>query len=361
MAKLLFILLSIANVCFYSSVDRLEKAKEKYSNSGFISYTETAYYPLPGVDIVDSVTTFYAIYSPQENDFDYRYRRGDTEQFYQNGVFTEIRHDEKSYYRYEDVLNQNQTLKSSLLKRYGPIALLKHDWTYIKDTIINGMLHSNYSFIESSWEHEGKKIVVEYHIYISPNYSLSQFERKNFVDSELTQTVTYKFNDYVFEAEKSNLEYSIPEKYSLKFFERVGILKPLEKGEQAPFFEGLTINDNKISLEEYIGNRTVILFSATSCGYSQIVTDHISQPDFELGNKIKLINFLGSDSKERTIKYFERYEVDYPIIADRKDIETKYGISGYPILYLLDEYGTITESLSGSSYIIEFLDNLKLK
>lgn len=75
-----------------------------------------------------------------------------------------------------------------------------------------------------------------------------------------------------------------------------------------------------------------------------------------------LINFLGSNSKERTIKYFERYnDLDYPIIADRKDVETDYGISGYPILYLVDEDGTIAKLLAGYSDIIPFLDNLRLK
>ncbi|UZR96331.1 peroxiredoxin family protein [Chondrinema litorale] len=135
----------------------------------------------------------------------------------------------------------------------------------------------------------------------------------------------------------------------------------MEKWTKAPFFDGKDINDKEISLKEHFGHNTILLFSDTNCGYSKKVTDHISQADFKLGNDTQLINFLGSNSKERTIKYFERYEVEYPIIADRKDIETDYGISGYPILYLVNEKGTITESLAGSADIIDFLDNLKLK
>ncbi len=339
----------------------LEKTKQKYRNAKFVSYTQTAYYPLPDVDIIDSNTVSYTIFNPANPDFEYFAKRGAIDEVYKNKVFTEVRHNEKAYYRYEDTVNQSGYLKSSLLKKYGPVSLLNHEWTYVNDTLMAGLLYADFSRIESNWVYEGKKIVVKHHIYIAPDYSIARFERKNYVENKLTQTVTYKFYNYVFKAKKTSLEFTTPVKYSLNYFERVKKLKPLEQGVKSPLFEGTDIRNIEISLSKYIGQKTLLLFSATNCGYSQMVTEHINQPDFILKDNILLINFFGSEPKERVIKYLERYKVKYPVIADRKDIETTYGIPGYPILYLVDENGILERSLGSSSDIIEFLNTLRKK
>ncbi|MCW3466960.1 TlpA family protein disulfide reductase [Chitinophaga nivalis] len=355
--------LLLLGLVFNSNSDNpgLEKTKQKYRNAKLISYTQTAYYPLPDVDLVDSNTVSYTIFNPANYDFEYFARRGSIDEAYQKKIFTEVRHNEKTYYRYEDTVNQSGYLKSSLLKKYGPVSLLTHEWTYVNDTLMAGVSYADYSRIESSWEYEGKKIVVKHHIYISPDYSIARFERKNYVEGKLTQIVIYKFYNYVFEAKASKTAFTTPEKYSLKYFERIKKLKPLEPGVKVPPFKGIDIRNSEIELSKFIGKKTLLLFSATNCGYSQLVTDHINQSDFILEGNIRLINFFGSDLKERVTKYLKRYKVNYPVITDRKDIETEYGISGYPILYMLDENGILSKSLSGSSDIIGFLDSQRKK
>lgn len=87
----------------------------------------------------------------------------------------------------------------------------------------------------------------------------------------------------------------------------------------------------------------------------------INDTIFKLSDDIKLINFYGSDSKENAIKVFKKHKQIYPIIANRTDIEKEYGISGYPILYLIDENGIIKATVDGADKILPFLKNLNMK
>ena len=143
----------------------------------------------------------------------------------------------------------------------------------------------------------------------------------------------------------------------MKYFERVENLQALKENTKAPNFQVIDIAGNRISLESLTG-RTLLLFSSTNCGYSKTVSDFITDENYKLDDEIKIINFYGSDSKENIIQYFKKQSKNYPIIANRKDIEKEYGISGYPVLYLVNENGIITKTIDGSDEILPFLKKL---
>lgn len=358
MTKLILTLFAFLNALFvFANNGKLEKAKEKYSKANSISYKQTAFYPNPETDEIKGFSVDYTLYNFRDNGYDFHSKSEHQEELYLKDIYTEINHDEKAYYQYENMLNQVEEMKSFRLYLYGPIALLKHNWNFVNDKILNEKKLSHYSFVESENKYENKTIKIEFHIYISADYSISQFERKSYVDNKLGQTVTYKFDDYIFSTKKHNFNYSLPDNYSLKYFERVENLQALSENTKAPNFEVIDIMGNKISLESLTG-RTLLLFSSTNCEYSKIVSDFINDKNFNLSNKIKLINFYGSDSKENIIQYSKKHSKNYPIIADRKDIEKEYGISGYPVLYLVNENGIITETVDGADNILPFLKKL---
>ncbi len=358
MTKLILTLFAFLNALFvFANNGKLEKAKEKYSKANSISYRQTAFYPNPDTDEVKSFSIYYTLYNFRDNGYDFHSKSEHQEELYQKDIYTKINHDEKAYYQYENMLNQVEEMKSFRLSLYGPIPLLKHNWNFVNDTILDKKKLSHYSFVESESKYESKIIKIEFHIYISADYSISRFERKSHIDNKLGQTVTYKFDDYNFSNKKSNFNYSLPENYSLKYFERVENLQTLRENTTAPNFEVFDIKGNKISLESLTG-RTLLLFSSTSCGYSRTISNFINDKNFKLSNEIKLINFYGSDSKENTIQYSKKHTKNYAIIPDRKDIEKEYGISGYPVLYLVNENGLITETVDGADEILPFLKKL---
>ncbi|WP_111672709.1 TlpA family protein disulfide reductase [Algoriphagus litoralis] len=341
--------------------DPLQKAREKFDNASSISFHQTGYYPIPDVDIVDSSMMSVVIFNPGNSEFQFIARRGNVDEVLQNGVFSEVRHAEKSYYRYESTENQKAYLESSILNKYSPHSLLKRDWEYLSDTVLENATHSHFSRMENSFEYEGKNIVATQHIFISSDDLITRFERRNRVDGVLTQTVTYTYKGYGFDQESFPPNVSNPERYALKYFERMDKLKALEVGAQVPVFSGLDTKGNEVSLGSLPKGQTLILFGSISCGYSQLVIDHISQSNFGLKKGVDMVTFLGSDTKENAVKYLERYPLAIPVIADRRDIETAYGVAGYPILYLVDQKGVVLESLAGSEGIIELLDSLTLE
>jgi hypothetical protein len=357
MTKLL--LFSLLHFIFYGSNDQLQKTREKYNKANSITYKETAFYPNPDTDEVSSWTTFYLIYYPEKSDFEFSSKSGNTEQFYKNEIFTEVRNDEKSYYRYEEKTNQKEALESSRLKQYGPVSLLSYDWKYVDDTTIGVQKLSHYSVIQDEREYDGKKIKVEFNIYISKDNIISQFERKSYVDNKLGQTITYKFDDYVFDDSKMEVDVAIPEKYALKYFERIETLKPLTINTKAPIFEGIDLCNNKISFKTFPKNKTLLLFSSTNCGASKSVTEFMNQSNLTFDKNIKLITFLESNSIETAKKYNQKYKTNYPVIANRKDIEIEYGIAGYPVMYLIDEKGIIEQTFDGSEEILSYLKKPK--
>ncbi|MBN7802618.1 redoxin domain-containing protein [Algoriphagus aestuariicola] len=323
-----------------------------------MSYHQTAYYPIPDADIVDSSKMFVVIFNPGLLDYQFLVSRMDVDEVYQDGIFSEVRHKEKAYYRYEKSENQKSYMESSLLNKYGPISLLQHEWKYLNDTALSNRQYGHFMRIEREWVYEEKQIVVEHHIFLSPDDLIARFERRNYVDGALTQTVTYRYDEYQFDQHTLSPRASSPELYSMKYFERVDKLKALEKGTSAPHFEGRGTNGEEIVFGKELSEQTLLLFGSISCGYSQMVIEHISQEQFKLKNGVALLTFLGSDTRERAVKYLEKFPLSNPVIVDRRDIETSYGIAGYPILHLIDQNGTITESLAGSSGIIELLDRL---
>ncbi|MBO6183826.1 MAG: redoxin domain-containing protein [Chryseobacterium sp.] len=354
--SIVFLLFSIYRL--YAQVPDIERAKRKYFQANVISYKTTAYYPIPETDATSVFSVLYTVYKPQNKDFEFYSKNETSEEFYKNNSYYEVNHSEKIIYEYENKDNQNEAISSSRLRQFGPTTLLKMKWSYIDDTQIDGKIHSHYSNIESINHYEGKEIKVEFHIYISGNFTISKFERKSFVDGKLGQTVTYLFSNYIFYDKTTNFKVLLPKNYALKYYERQDSLKPLAKNTEVPNFKAIDIAGKPVIFNSKKEKQTLLLFSSTHCGYSKIISDYILSPGFKLNSQTELINIFGSDSKANVKKYFVNTEMKFPVISERKDIEKQFGINGYPMLYLIDENGIITETLDGSSQILPFLKSL---
>ncbi|MCT4010891.1 hypothetical protein HZQ24_00850 [Elizabethkingia anophelis] len=359
MSKFITLSFALVSTAFvYANDIKLENTRQKYNKAAYISYKATAFYPNPDTDEITSFSVFYTIYNPKNMAFDFHSQNDDSEKIYKNGIYTEVKKSEKAYYRYENKQNQDEALRSSHLAQYGPVALLKHKWKYIDDISTDAKLESHYSFIEDEHEYNGKIVKTVFHLYIAPDNSVSKFERKSYVDNKLGQTVTYKYSNYTFSNKKESFKYFFPKDYSLKYFERIEQLKPLKENTGAPLFEAIDINGNKVYLNTFPTEKKLLLFSSTNCGASKVVTDYISQPDYVLNNNITLINIFGSDSVENVTKYFRNKQANNIIITNRKDIETEYGISGYPVLYIVNKEGIIAKVADGSDQVISLLKEL---
>lgn len=346
---------------FNAQIPDLEKARRKYFQANVISYTSTAEYPNPDTDEITVVKINYKVYKPQIDDFEFYSKKENIEEFYKNGNYFSVHHTEKTIYEYENKDNLKKDLINFNARLYNPTTLLKRQWHYIDDTQIAGNNQTHYSNVESISHYEGKEIKIEYHIYISRNFTLTKFERKSFVDGQLGQTVSYLFSNYQFSNKTTNFKVTLPQDYALKYYERQESEPLLAKNTEAPSFKAVDTDGKKINFSENSGKKTLLLFSSTNCGYSKLITDFITNPSFKLSSDIELINIFGSDSKIHINQYFLNKEVKSAVIPDRRDIEKQFNISSYPALYYVDENGIITESFDEASQILPFLKGLSLK
>lgn len=362
MKKSVFLFLNFFTfICISSQVPDLERAKRKFFQANVISYKTTAYYPNPDTEETKVFSIHYSVYKPQNKDFEFYSKDGTSEEFYKNNSYFNVNHAEKTIYEYEKKDNQDQAISSSRLRQFGPTTLLKKKWTFIDETLIDGKAHSHYAHLESLTHYEEKEIKVEFHLYISTQFTVSKFERKSFIDGKLGQTVTYLFSNYQFSNKTTNFKVALPQNYALKYYERQESLQPLVKNTEVSPFEAIDKDGNTVSFNKNSGKKTLLLFSSTNCGYSKVISDFIVNPSFKLNPEIEIINIFGSDTLASTKKYFVNKEVKFTVVPERKDLEKKFGINGYPILYFIDEKGIITETLDGSSEILSFLKTLTTK
>lgn len=357
----LSIFLALFTVLLHAQVSDLERTKRKYFQANVISYKTTAHYPNPETDEISVLNILYTIYKPQIKDFEFYSKNEMSEEFYKNGLYQRVSHSEKTVYEYEETDNQREAISSSTLRLYGPTTLLKKKWNFIDETIIDGKSHTHYSNIENISYFEGKEIKVEFHIYISENFTLTKFERKSFVDGKHGQTVTYLFSNYIFLDKTTNLKALLPKNYALKYFERQDSRHPLNKNTKAPSFEVFDLNNKSVYFKHKKEKQTLLLFSSTNCGYSHMISEYLLGSDFNLNPTIELLNIFGSDSKASVKRYFINKDVKFPVIADQIKLEKQFGINGYPVLFLINEDGFISETMDGSSEILPFLKSLNSK
>ena len=338
----------------------LEKAREKYKSHNAISYTATAHYPNPDTDEISTFSTFYILNNYNNKNLEFYSKSETVEEIYKNGNYTEIKNEEKSFYKFEKKQEEINSIQNSRLVQYGPTFLLKYKWKYENEILLEKETLSHYSFLEDTHTYEGKTVKAEFHIYISNENTIKKFERKCYVDDKLSQIVTFEFSNYTFSKKRIDFKSSLPKTYALKYYERLE-MKPLKKGIKAPIFDLKDINQIQLSSKNFIGNRTLLLFSATDCGKCKEVFNFMNTDNFEVQASYKFINAYASNKGETIRKYFKNNKITFPIIANQKEIEINYQVSGYPMMYLIDEKGNIAKTYDGSTQIIEFLKSIAKK
>lgn len=162
------------------------------------------------------------------------------------------------------------------------------------------------------------------------------------------QSVEQYYSDYKINAKNSKKLFTkniFPKNYVFKSnFPRTE--NYLKKGDNAPDFEGIAINGNKIISQE-IKEKLRLLY-ITEIGCPGCI---LSQPEInELTKKYKELKVLGIftiDSKDALIKLTKEKKLVFDIIAKSKDIGDKYGADSFPTFFLIDKNNKVIYSKVG--------------
>lgn len=125
------------------------------------------------------------------------------------------------------------------------------------------------------------------------------------------------------------------------------------KGQQAPNFELLDMEGNRVELSDYRGERVLINFWATWCPPCRAEMPHMQSfyEDFQAKGVVVLgINLTSTEKSADVVPPFaERFGLRFPILLDSEgDVMSMYHVRGYPTTYVLDSSGTVRETFIGA-------------
>jgi len=344
-------------------MDILKAAKIKLKESNYISYTEKANYPMPDTDLIDTVNTKLEFLLNDNDSLGYNYiqmsDRGDA--IYKDNMLWIVDHKDSVVRIYlpkhfEKNDEFKKTIERNIRDKWSPMILLKQEWEYVNDTIIDNSNLDNYYQIERDDIYEGNKIQTQLHIFINSNKLLERFERRNFFNGSLNQRVVINFSNYRLNQNPEALTYNLPENY-LSAYGKEKKLKSLVVGEVAPEFNGVSMEGDSVSLKMYKGEKVLLNFSAINCGYCKMALEHFNQEDYVLTDKVSVLYINPEDDETRMKTYMEKTPISFPVIAKAEDIGKKYRVNGYPIYFLIDENGMIEQIQRG--YSKEFIDEFR--
>jgi peroxiredoxin len=122
----------------------------------------------------------------------------------------------------------------------------------------------------------------------------------------------------------------------------------LQAGTPAPAFSLPSVSGGKISLEEFRGSETLLVFTDPECGPCEILADdlarwHRAHADDD-GLALVMISRGEVDTNRRKI---EEHGITFPVaIQPRWKVSKEYGIFATPVGFLLDEHGVIARDVA---------------
>jgi peroxiredoxin len=122
----------------------------------------------------------------------------------------------------------------------------------------------------------------------------------------------------------------------------------LQAGTPAPAFSLPSVSGGDVSLEQFRGSETLLVFTDPECGPCEILADdlarwHRAHGDDE-GPALVMISRGEVDTNRRKI---EEHGITFPVaIQPRWKVSKEYGIFATPVGFLLDEHGVIARDVA---------------
>lgn len=343
----------------------LEEAKSKFSVGG-ISYKTEAHFPVPDTKIINK--TFYEtnLHFDDSGDLGYHFlqKKDDKDIIYENGELKIMYHNQKRTQilqpkHFKDY-NQFITVSNAqfIRKKWSPLGLLKHEWSYEKDSIIENTNLKNYKRVVFDSVVDGVAVRTEQHIFINSDAFLTRFERRNFQDGKNSQTLTFLYSDYKQEDNTQPFNYQIPNSYSTQYGIITKKIKKLNEGDLVPKFASKTMKGKLIDNKHFEGKKYLLNFSVINCGNCKLSLDYMNQESYTYNSEIPMIYINPEDNSDSMKVYMEDINVPFPIITNAKEIAENFGVNSYPRFFLVNEKGIIEDIQIG--YSKEFLDKFKI-
>lgn len=333
-----------------------QQAKQKIQEPNYLSFDFTMTWENPLMDEV-TVTEMSMELEKFANDlYDYNYigKREGYELVYQNDLLLQVNHSDKTVKVVDDPDQLNSASKNTFLS-FSPLDLFKkEEWTFKSDTTIDNKFYFNFFQVEMDTLIDKKKVLLENHLFINPSNShIDKYERRLYHDGQHQQFIGVTYSDYSFSEQGKMEEYIPPKGYVSKLESKKEQVFLLEAGKQAPDFELIDQNMNKVRLSDFLGKKVLIDFSMIRCGWCKIALDKFNDPDFKFKKDLQVLYINPVDGASDMDKYLVKNKIPFPILLNAAEVGKSYGVSGYPSFFLIDEKGEI--EFSGAGFADEMI------
>jgi len=123
-------------------------------------------------------------------------------------------------------------------------------------------------------------------------------------------------------------------------------------GQLAPLFELPVLNHptaDFVAAEDLVGKPTLLSFWTTWCGYCRRQTPVLVDAYARYGESVQFVGINVREDQEQVVDYVKSNGISYPIALDLDgQVASRYGITGFPTTYFLDEEGRIVARYVGS-------------
>lgn len=205
-------------------------------------------------------------------------------------------------------------------------------------------------------------IRIEYNYWISKSDSLPiqytiEYDIAESVDTsyQYEKFILHKFELNRLSDESQLTRKSIPSFYKLKDYVPYVILELLPENSLAPDWDLISLNDEVVSLKNLKGQLVLIDFFYKSCQPCMLAMPKIQALHEKFKDRgLKVIGIDPFDKDKDVLSAFlKKRGVNYTILLSERSLASKYNVSGYPTLYLIDRTGKIVFSHSGYSEEME--------
>lgn len=128
--------------------------------------------------------------------------------------------------------------------------------------------------------------------------------------------------------------------------------KTIEIGQKAPDFELLDGNSQKVTLQSLSGKVVVLDFWGTWCVWCVRAMPLLEnlRKEFEKNPKVEILGISCQEPKNADpVKFMKDKNINYRTLLNGDEVAKKFGVSGFPTLFIIDKNGKIVYTKVGFS------------
>jgi peroxiredoxin len=125
-------------------------------------------------------------------------------------------------------------------------------------------------------------------------------------------------------------------------------IQKVEIGKPAPDFALVDMNGQRHKLSDYRGEGVFLNFWATWCKPCEREMPYIdNQYQYFKDKGVKVLTIDVGESELVVNNFIERHNLSFPVMIDKGEVQTAYGINPLPITFLIDKDGKVVRSHTG--------------